>query len=80
MIRIVALFDNEEVGSTTAHGADSNFLEVTLKRLSALPFGSSQVSIICQRCVLQSVTFPKTSHFRGNRRRLDYINPQGIIF
>lgn len=52
MIRIVALFDNEEVGSTTAHGADSNFLEVTLKRLSAFPFGPTQVSIYCQRCSL----------------------------
>lgn len=35
-IRVLALFDNEEVGSNTAHGADSNLLEVTLKRLSVL--------------------------------------------
>jgi aspartyl aminopeptidase len=34
MIRVIALFDNEEVGSMTAHGADSNLLEVSLKRLA----------------------------------------------
>ncbi|SAM08509.1 hypothetical protein [Absidia glauca] len=33
-IRMVALFDNEEVGSMTAHGADSNLLPTTLQRLA----------------------------------------------
>ncbi|KAI9476156.1 MAG: peptidase M18 [Benjaminiella poitrasii] len=33
-IRMAALFDNEEVGSMTAHGADSNLLPVTLQRLA----------------------------------------------
>ncbi|KAJ1565175.1 hypothetical protein HK405_012987, partial [Cladochytrium tenue] len=33
-VRVVALFDNEEVGSTTAHGANSNLLESALKRLA----------------------------------------------
>ncbi|CAO3649828.1 unnamed protein product [Cunninghamella echinulata] len=33
-IRLVALFDNEEVGSLTAHGADSNLLPTTLQRLA----------------------------------------------
>ncbi|KAI8148536.1 peptidase M18 [Fennellomyces sp. T-0311] len=32
-IRVVSLFDNEEVGSTTAHGANSNLLPSTLERL-----------------------------------------------
>eukprot|EP00842_Homolaphlyctis_polyrhiza_P000352 jgi/Hompol1/1317/HPOL_005578-RA len=40
-IRLIGLFDNEEVGSTTAHGANSNLLETTLKRLSALRLGSN---------------------------------------
>jgi aspartyl aminopeptidase len=31
---MVALFDNEEVGSMTAHGADSNLLPTTLQRLA----------------------------------------------
>jgi aspartyl aminopeptidase len=34
------LFDNEEVGSKTAHGADSNLLISTLTRLSQLNFGT----------------------------------------
>ncbi|KAG0763378.1 hypothetical protein G6F57_008023 [Rhizopus arrhizus] len=33
-IRMAALFDNEEIGSQTAHGADSNLLPVTLQRLA----------------------------------------------
>ncbi|KAH6560303.1 hypothetical protein BASA60_000016 [Batrachochytrium salamandrivorans] len=40
-IRVVALFDNEEVGSQTAHGANSNFMEVTLRRLSEMDIGAS---------------------------------------
>ncbi|KAJ3189999.1 hypothetical protein HDU85_000290 [Gaertneriomyces sp. JEL0708] len=34
-IRVAVLFDNEEIGSVSAHGAGSNLLEVTLRRLSA---------------------------------------------
>jgi aspartyl aminopeptidase len=45
LIRVVALFDNEEVGSNTAHGADSNLLEVTIKRLSSLQ-SHDKVSIV----------------------------------
>ncbi|CAG8492580.1 13437_t:CDS:2 [Ambispora gerdemannii] len=32
-IRMIALFDNEEVGSTSAHGANSSLLETTIRRL-----------------------------------------------
>ncbi|KAK0748793.1 peptidase M18 [Apiosordaria backusii] len=36
-IRLVACFDHEEIGSLSAHGADSNMLPAVLRRLSVLP-------------------------------------------
>lgn len=35
-IRLVSLFDHEEIGSQTAQGADSNFLPTMIRRLSVL--------------------------------------------
>jgi aspartyl aminopeptidase len=39
-IRLVALFDHEEIGSLTAQGADSNALPAIIRRLSVLPASS----------------------------------------
>lgn len=39
-VRVMSLFDHEEVGSLSAQGADSNMLPAVLGRLSALPAGS----------------------------------------
>jgi aspartyl aminopeptidase len=36
-IRLIACFDHEEIGSTSAQGADSNILPSVLRRLSVLP-------------------------------------------
>lgn len=36
-IRLIACFDHEEIGSLTAHGANSNLLPAVLRRLSVLP-------------------------------------------
>jgi aspartyl aminopeptidase len=36
-IRLIACFDHEEIGSTSAQGADSNLLPAVLRRLSVLP-------------------------------------------
>ncbi|KAE8148667.1 peptidase M18 [Aspergillus avenaceus] len=36
-IRLIALFDHEEIGSRTAQGADSNVLPAIIRRLSVLP-------------------------------------------
>ena len=36
-IRLISCFDHEEVGSTSAQGANSNFLPNVLRRLSVLP-------------------------------------------
>lgn len=35
-IRLISLFDHEEIGSTTAQGADSNLLPAVIRRLSVL--------------------------------------------
>lgn len=41
-IRLISLFDHEEIGSKTAQGADSNFLSAIIRRLSVLPgFGGN---------------------------------------
>ncbi|KAI9729258.1 MAG: hypothetical protein M1835_003641, partial [Candelina submexicana] len=39
-IRLVSLFDHEEIGSQTAQGADSNLLSTVIRRLSVLPSSS----------------------------------------
>lgn len=36
-IRLISLFDHEEIGSKTAQGADSNLLPAIVRRLSVLP-------------------------------------------
>ncbi|KAJ2906783.1 uncharacterized protein MKZ38_010774 [Zalerion maritima] len=36
-IRLVTCFDHEEIGSTSAHGAQSNLLPAVIRRLSMLP-------------------------------------------
>ncbi|KAF2738404.1 peptidase M18, aminopeptidase I [Polyplosphaeria fusca] len=40
-IRLIALFDHEEIGSQTAQGADSNLLPAVIRRLSVLPASES---------------------------------------
>lgn len=40
-IRLISLFDHEEIGSQTAQGADSNLLPAVLRRLSVLPSSES---------------------------------------
>ena len=40
-IRLVALFDHEEIGSRSAQGADSDMLPSVIRRLSVLPASSS---------------------------------------
>lgn len=44
-IRLISLFDHEEIGSRTAQGADSNLLPAVLRRLSVLPASDQQESI-----------------------------------
>lgn len=41
-IRLISLFDHEEIGSQTAQGADSNLLPAILRRLSVLPASAEE--------------------------------------
>lgn len=43
-MRVAALFDNEEIGSLTAHGADSNLLPATLQRLASTAIAGVEAS------------------------------------
>lgn len=38
---MVCLFDNEEVGSVSVAGADSNLLQVAIKRIAETPIAGS---------------------------------------
>lgn len=45
-IRLIALFDHEEIGSRTAQGADSNILPSIIRRLSVLPSSSKNTDLL----------------------------------
>jgi aspartyl aminopeptidase len=45
-IRLISLFDHEEIGSMTAQGADSNLLPAILRRLSVLPASAKNETVV----------------------------------
>lgn len=51
-IRLVSLFDHEEIGSNTAQGADSNFLPSIIRRLSVLPPLVTETAHSDKSCVM----------------------------
>ncbi|RGB32806.1 aspartyl aminopeptidase [Rhizophagus diaphanus] len=52
-IRLITLFDNEEIGSTTAHGANSLLLETTLRRICSA-FAKSSNNTIFEETIHKS--------------------------
>ncbi|KAF8251139.1 peptidase M18, aminopeptidase I [Wilcoxina mikolae CBS 423.85] len=58
-IRLISLFDHEEIGSMTAQGADSNLLPAVIRRLSVLPGDSSSPcppsSSAYEECLIKSM-------------------------
>ena len=66
-IRLLALFDNEEVGSQSAHGADSLMLESTLRRIitalpSSQPANQSSFELALHRSFLVSADMAHAIH------------------
>ncbi|KAL8975654.1 MAG: hypothetical protein Q9197_000129 [Variospora fuerteventurae] len=53
-IRLISLFDNEEIGSTTAQGADSNLLPSIIRRLSVIGSGSDQTDTAYEQTLATS--------------------------
>lgn len=53
-IRLVSLFDHEEIGSTTAQGADSNLLPSIIRRLSVIGPGSDQTDTAYEQTLATS--------------------------
>ncbi|OCL05422.1 peptidase M18, aminopeptidase I [Glonium stellatum] len=49
-IRLIALFDHEEIGSQTAQGADSNLLPSVIRRLSVLSSSESESDKSYDKC------------------------------
>ncbi|KAI5820293.1 peptidase M18 [Pyronema omphalodes] len=57
-IRLISLFDHEEIGSQTAQGADSNLLPAIIRRLSILPCeGAAKVpeGSAYEECLIKSM-------------------------
>jgi aspartyl aminopeptidase len=55
-IRLISLFDHEEIGSQTAQGADSNLLPAIIRRLSVLPSEDLDTSDISRTAYEQTVS------------------------
>lgn len=62
-IQVAALFDNEEVGSTSAQGANSNLLEAALERtLLALGLGRAEALAVLARSHMVSADMAHALH------------------
>ena len=63
-IRLVSLFDHEEIGSTSAQGADSNLLPAVIRRLSVLKAGASPTAFAqtCAASFLLSADMAHAAH------------------
>jgi aspartyl aminopeptidase len=53
-IRMIACFDHEEIGSTSAQGADSNLLPAVLRRLSVLGGSESETTTAFEQTLSRS--------------------------
>ncbi|MCJ1463767.1 hypothetical protein MMC07_002376 [Pseudocyphellaria aurata] len=74
-IRLISLFDHEEIGSMTAQGADSNLLPAIIRRLSVLQ--STEMRLSAQDSVWTATAYEQTlsSSFLISADMAHSVNP-----
>jgi len=63
-INLIAAYDNEEIGSVSAHGAESNFLEAIIQRVSGEPrmFNQAIANSFLLSCDMGHAVHPAPDH------------------
>ena len=74
-IRLISLFDHEEIGSRTAQGADSNLLPAVLRRLSVLPAASEKENAVTADALATAYEQTLSASFLVSADMAHSVNP-----
>lgn len=74
-IRLISLFDHEEIGSRTAQGADSNLLPAILRRLSVLPGSSKKEDVVASDALATAYEQTLSASFLVSADMAHSVNP-----